>query len=349
MPKMNVVGLVALLVMAIHAAWSHAAAAEFTLRFASTNAAQTVHFELQLELARQVLAETGGRVEIDVKPAGGYGKPPELVGMVERGDIEMAQTVAGYSPGRFPQTSVMELPFMFQSSVQGTQAIRALLAEGALDSDYATLKPIALFMLTPYPIFTTGRKFESLRSLRGLRVRANGLDSALALARLGMIPIGVPATMIAETLGDGTLDAVSLGWESMANTPGLAGGKLTDQVSVAIEAHVASPAVMIIMNKAAWQALPPDLQAALQRVSDRLALPQAQMRDAIERSQRERLVEDPRFSYFTLSPEQMADMHRRVAPALEQWKRNMARLGLDGDQLYERAKALVQQSSIALP
>jgi TRAP-type C4-dicarboxylate transport system substrate-binding protein len=327
----------------------HAHAAEFTLRFGSTNAAQTVHYEMQLELARQVLEDSGGRVDIQVKPAGGYGKPPEMFAMVERGDIEMCQTVAGYSPGRFPQTSVMELPFMFQSSVQGTQAIRGLLAAGALDRDFATVKPIALFTLNPYPIFTTGRKLDTLRGLRGLRVRTAGLDAALALARMGMIPVGVPATMIAETLNNGVLDAVSLGWESMANTPGIGGKKLTDQVSVALEAHVSSPAVMIVMNKTAWQALPPDLQAVIQQVSDRLALPQAQMRDRLEAAQRARLLADGRFSYFTLTPDQVSDMRTRIVPALDQWMRTMSGLGLNGERLYQQAQTLIAQSSVELP
>lgn len=40
--------------------------------------------------------------------------------MVERGDIEMAVTVQGYTPRRFPQSSVMELPLIFRNSVAGT-------------------------------------------------------------------------------------------------------------------------------------------------------------------------------------------------------------------------------------
>ena len=40
--------------------------------------------------------------------------------MVEKGDIEIAATVQGYHPGRFPQSSVMELPLMYENSIAGT-------------------------------------------------------------------------------------------------------------------------------------------------------------------------------------------------------------------------------------
>jgi TRAP-type C4-dicarboxylate transport system substrate-binding protein len=77
---------------------------------------------------------------VALKPLGGYGKPAELFTMVEKGAIEMAATVQGYHPGRFPQSSVMELPFMFENSIAGTSAMMSLYKEGLLDKDYATVK-----------------------------------------------------------------------------------------------------------------------------------------------------------------------------------------------------------------
>jgi TRAP-type C4-dicarboxylate transport system substrate-binding protein len=92
-----------------------AGAAEFLLRLGSTNppgSAADAEFEA---VARAIEQESGGRIEVASKPAGGYGKVPDMFPMVERGDIEMAVTVQGYTPGRFPQSSVMELPLMFEN------------------------------------------------------------------------------------------------------------------------------------------------------------------------------------------------------------------------------------------
>ena len=113
-----------------------ASAADIVLRFGSINTEGTAPYDQALvPIARAIEQESGGRIEVALKPIGGYGKPADLFNMVERGDIEMAATVQGYNPGRFPQSSVMELPFMFPNAVSGTEAIMSLYREGLLSED----------------------------------------------------------------------------------------------------------------------------------------------------------------------------------------------------------------------
>src|SRR5579871_2966753 len=129
-------------------------AAEFTLRFATINAEKTASYDdVLVPFARAIEQDSGGRIEVALKPVGGYGKPAELFNMVEKGDVEIASTVQGYSPGRFPRSSVMELPLMFDNSVSGTRALMALYKEGLVSDDYKTVHVLALYMLPPYPIF----------------------------------------------------------------------------------------------------------------------------------------------------------------------------------------------------
>src|SRR5262245_30483078 len=183
------------------------AGAEFVLRLGSTNppgSAADAEFEA---IARAIEQESGGRIEVASKPAGGYGKVPEMFAMVERGDLEMAVTVQGYSPGRFPQSSVMELPLMFKNSVVGTKAMMALYREGLLDKDFTTVKLLGLYVLEPYPIFTTGKKIETVRQFRGLRIRAPSITVGLALSKLGAIPLGMPSQMVGEVIASKHLDA----------------------------------------------------------------------------------------------------------------------------------------------
>jgi TRAP-type C4-dicarboxylate transport system substrate-binding protein len=113
-----------------------ALAAEQTLRFGTISVAGSPTYTNQLEpYAHAMEQESGGRLEIALKPSGGYGKPTDLLPMVEKGELEIAATVQGYYPGRFPQTSVIELPFMFDDSIAGTKALNALYKEGLLAKD----------------------------------------------------------------------------------------------------------------------------------------------------------------------------------------------------------------------
>ena len=104
-----------------------ASAADIVLRFGSINTENTAPYDqVLLPFAKAVEEESEGRIEVALKPLGGYGKPAELFTMVEKGAIEMAASVQGYHPGRFPQSSVMELPFMFENSISGTSAMLQL-------------------------------------------------------------------------------------------------------------------------------------------------------------------------------------------------------------------------------
>jgi TRAP-type transport system periplasmic protein len=219
-----------------------AGAAEFLLRLGSTNPPGSAADEEFEAVARAIEQESGGRIEVASKPAGGYGKVPDMFPMVERGDIEMAVTVQGYTPGRFPQSSVMELPLMFQNSVAGTKAMMALYKEGLLDKDYATVKVLGLYVLEPYPIFTTDKKIETVRNFRGMRIRTPSITVGLALSKLGAIPLGIPSQIVGETLANNTLDALSIGWTSLLNNMGIGGKPLFDQISVVVDAKFAAPA-----------------------------------------------------------------------------------------------------------
>jgi TRAP-type C4-dicarboxylate transport system substrate-binding protein len=323
-------------------------AADFLLRFATINIAATPAYDQILEpFARSIEQASGGRIEVALKGLGGYGKASELFNMVERGDIEIAATVQGYNPGRFPESSVMELPLMFDNAVSGTQAIWKLYKEGLLDRDYASVKVLGLYMLPPYGIFTTGKAITQLRDLRGMRVRSPSPTVGLALAKLGMFPIGIPTDMVSEMLANGTVDAVSYGWDSATTSKGIGDKRLIDQLKVMVDMNFAAPALMVVMNRAKWDALPADLQAAVDANTPILIDGNARLRDQSETATKARLRGDSRFVTSVLTPEQHDAMERTIVPVVADWKSAMAKQGLDGERLYARARELVHQSSTA--
>jgi TRAP-type transport system periplasmic protein len=325
-----------------------ASAADIVLRFGSVNTEGTAPYDRALvPIVRAIEQESGGRIEVALKPIGGYGKPADLFNMVERGDIEMAAAVQGYNPGRFPQSSVMELPFMFPNAVSGTEAIMSLYKEGLLSEDYASVKVLSLYMLPPYPIFTTGKKIQTVKDFRGLRMRTPSITVGLALAKLGAVPLGIPLNTIGDSIASGYVDAISYGFDSTTTTKGVGGKVLSDQLSVVIDAQLAAPALMVIMNRAKWDALPDDLKAILEKHGVELALTSARVRDAQEAVSKKKIQSDPRFTALNFSDEQRLELQRLTAPAVQEWKANMAKLGIDGDRLYKRAIELIQRYKVA--
>lgn len=325
-----------------------ALAAEQTLRFGSISVAGSPTYELGLvPYAHAIEQASGGRLEVALKPAGGYGKPTDLLGMTEHGDIEMCATVQGYSPGRFPATSVIELPLMFDSATAGTKAISALFQEGLLTKDYTGIKVLALYVVPPFGLFTTGKKINSLRDLRGMRIRVPGPTVGLALARLGAIPLGMPVSAMGDAIANGTVDAITFSMDSTLGTKGAGGKYLFEQLSVAIDLRFASPAQCVLMNQAKWDSLPADLQKAIETSSAAFVSTGTQQREDAEATARKKFQADPRYTFVPLSPQLHAELQQAIAPVYGDWKADMAKRGIDGERLLARARELVKLYSVA--
>lgn len=319
-------------------------AADFTLRFASIYVAGSQSYEQLITPFKQAVEQdSADRITVDAQGLGGFGKPAELFAMVERGDIEIAITVHGYNPGRFPRTSVMELPLMFDSAAQGTQALWKLYQEGRLDAEYASVKVLGLFVLPPYGIFTSGKPINQLRDLRGLRIRAHSPIVGAALARLGAIPVGMPLDMMGEMLAAGTINAITYGWDALTTARGGGGKSIMEMLNVLVDVNIAGPTLMVVMNRAAWDALPADLQEVVQTRSLAFMLANARLRDLAEAKARDRLRADQHFTYSVLAAEQRSELARSFGPVVDDWAAGLAKQGIDGAALHERARALTQQ------
>jgi TRAP-type C4-dicarboxylate transport system substrate-binding protein len=337
------VGFLGCAVMLGLAVASAAGAADVTLRFGSINPAKTPSYDdILVPFARAIEEKSGQRLAVDLKPQGGFGKPIELFPMVESGQIEIAATVQGYHPGRFPRTSVMELPLMYDTGETGSNALWSLFEEGLLGPEYDSVKVLALYVVPPYGIFTVAEpKVASLRDLRGLRIRAPSVTVGLALARLGTIPIGLPINLIGSTLNDQQVDGIAYGWDSTYTTVGYESKTLGQQVTYMVDVNFAAPALMVVMNRKAYEALPADLRAVIDSLSGRpFAAFSGQLRDTGEVRAKEIFAKSAAHHVIKLTDDERREMKQRIAPVFDDWIASMQRQGIDGAALLSRARAL---------
>ena len=122
--------------------------------------------------ADKVEADSAGRIKIERYPAMQLGgKPPELIGQLEDGIADIVWTVAGYTPGRFPQAEVFELPFMMTDAEAASRAYWEFAEKHMFDKEYATFQPIALWVHGPGLIHSKG-PITSVADLNGVKLRA---------------------------------------------------------------------------------------------------------------------------------------------------------------------------------
>lgn len=342
--RRSLLSLLILFAAALGAPPASAADPEYVLRFATLfTAAAPIQHDLLQPWADQIEKDSDGRIHVDVQPMGAFGKPVEYANMVEKGDVEIAYAVQGYTPGRFPASSVMELPLLYPDSVTGTKAFWQLYQEGLLGKDYANVKVLSLFVLPPYGIFTVNRNVKELRDLRGLRIRTPSPTVGLALQRLGTIPLGLPVDVISENIGNGLIDAAAFGWDTPHTLNGFGDKKtMEDQLKYLVDANFAAPALMIVMNKAKYEAMPEDLRKIIDaHAGGDFSITFAKYRDEHEGLAKARLAKDPAHVVIALSSAQREDMRKLVAPVVADWAAGVKKQGIDADRLLARAKELV--------
>jgi TRAP-type C4-dicarboxylate transport system substrate-binding protein len=148
----------------------------------------------------------GGAIEIELYPNGALGRAPQQQAqMVIDGVTDIGFIVPPFTPGRFPDTEVIELPGMFQDLAEGTRVYTKLVQNGTL-KDYGDYYPIAMWGTPPFSLHSNF-PINSIKDLKGKRVRGSGIIQIESLKGLGAVTVGMPPTEVPEALSRRTIDA----------------------------------------------------------------------------------------------------------------------------------------------
>ncbi|MGF1445405.1 MAG: TRAP transporter substrate-binding protein [Pikeienuella sp.] len=202
-------------------------------------------------------AGSGAELEITVFPAQMLGRAERGYDNARDGITDIAWTVPGYTPGRFPLAQIIELPGLFDRAEVGSCAFQKLYDSGALDAEFAEVRVLFVHTHGPGHLHTRNRAVTRLSDLAGLKIRRPSPVIGELLAELGAEPVGMPAPQIYEATSRGTIDGYMLPWEAVA-------GFRLDEVS----AHHTvfgfySLAFLTVMSAERYAGLSAPLQAAI--------------------------------------------------------------------------------------
>ncbi|MDP6954177.1 MAG: TRAP transporter substrate-binding protein [Alphaproteobacteria bacterium] len=211
--------------------------------------------------AEKVMADSDGRIRIDLYPAMQLGgKPPQLIDQVRDGVVDMVWTVPSYTPGRFPNMEVFELPFMSASAEATSQAVMAY-AETNLDDSFAGIKPILFHVHSPGTIHTRERPIATLEDLQGVKLRTPTRSITQALEAFGAVPVGMPAPQVPQAIARGVVDGTVFPYEV---TMPLRIHEITDtHTNVFSDRGLYTVVLLLAINQRKYDSLPDDLKAVL--------------------------------------------------------------------------------------
>lgn len=315
------------------------AAQTFTLRISHFLPANSNAHANVIEPWCATLAESSnGRLQCQIYPSMQLGgRPASLADMARNGVADIVWTAPSYSPGKFPRTEALELPFLLPyGGVRGNEIIWDYYLEHAQE-DYSNFKVLALFGDGGMDIHTRETPIKTLSDLEGLKLRASGRVIANTLEALGATPVSMPPAQMTESIAKGVVDGAVATWEVVPPT------KLNEVAN--FHTHLGEDRAAfgytvlgMLMNKRTYDRLPPDLKAILDENSGEplvRAFGKAWDQE-IERALS--LVDNDNIT--TLTDENYQAMKEQVKNLPEQWAAEASEQGLNGEQLVDAVRDL---------
>jgi len=210
--------------------------------------------------AEAVNKDAGGAIEIETFPNGALGRSPlQQAQMVLDGVSDIGWIIASYTPGRFQENEVFELPGQFRDLQEATTVFTRLVLSGKVRG-YDDFHPIGLFGTAPYSLHSRN-PIASIADIKGKKIRSSGAIEGETLKALGAVPIGMPVTEVPEAISRGTVDGTT------SHPSPLFDFGIARVTSYHFFTRLGIVPLAILMNKKKFDSLPKAGQDAIRRYS----------------------------------------------------------------------------------
>ncbi|HEX4411362.1 MAG TPA: TRAP transporter substrate-binding protein [Xanthobacteraceae bacterium] len=199
--------------------------------------------------------KSNGRLIITIFPANEMGPVQNYADYARTGVADITWFLHGATPGRFPLTEIVQLPYMVGSAEIGTQTLNDPAVLSLLEPEYQGLKILYLLTHQPGNLHTTSKPVRTVDEMKGLRIRFASVTIKSFIAALGGTPVGVPPSGMADALQKGTIDGCFVDYGG-ADTA----FHLGSIVKYTTEMYSYVSSFGVVMNPASYANLPPDLQ-----------------------------------------------------------------------------------------
>ena len=214
---------------------------------------QTAMSRWLVQWAETLEKQSGGRLAVKRFPGAQLGSTPQHYDLARTGVADVTWFIHGSTPGRFPLTELINLPYMVGSAEIGVKVLNdAELRRQYLDAEHKGVKVLLLFVHTPGGVFTSTRPVRTLTDFKGARLRYTSPTTRDYIQALGATPAGVPPTDTGEQMQKGVIDGTFVDYGGAAFAFRLAG---TVKHVTELYSYVAS--FGLAMNPEFWAKLSP--------------------------------------------------------------------------------------------
>jgi TRAP-type C4-dicarboxylate transport system substrate-binding protein len=297
-----------------------------------------LHVDVFAPFAKELEERTKGRVKITIYPGEALGKAKDHYDMVVHGITDIAIFIHGYTAGRFPLTSVIELPIGVPSAKVGSRVIWELY-DKYLKPEHPGIKLLTLWTHGPGHIHMTKKPVKTLEDIKGLRIRSPGPQQTALLRELGISPLTIPIPELYDSLRRGMADGAVVPFSVVVDF------KLFELIKYHTVANLYVMSMGLAMNPKTWESLPPDVQKIVEELSGpRMSEIAGASYDKYDQLGIE-AAKKVKAEIFTLSSEEKERWADRIKPLNDKWISDMEAKGLPGKKIFDDARLLLEKYS----
>jgi len=268
---------------------------------------------------------TRGKVKIRYYAGGSLLKATNMIDGVEKGLADIGVSHIEYTPGRMPVMEAAELPLGYPSGWVSSQIMNDFYNQFK-PKEMDTVRVLWWHANGPSALHTT-KPVRRLEDMRGLTIRAPGLMADVIKA-LGGTPAPTPAGETYDAISKGVIQGAFMGTEASKNF------RLAEVTKYLTNSWIVGPSypMYVIINKGSYDKLPPDVKAALDKLSAEYRDRFAMMWNAIDFDGRDAIVKAGG-EYINLSKEEEARWTKAVQPVIEDYVKRMVSRGFSESEV----------------
>ena len=288
------------------------------------------------EWAKEIEKRTNGKVKITVFPGTSLLTAPKIYEGVVMGTADIGLTCLSYTRGRFPLMEVLDMPLGYPNA-KVTCKVMWEMYKKFKPKELADTKVLYIVTHEPGLISFTSPQINSLEKLKGKKIRSTG-TAAQIVKELGGIPVAMTMQETYMALSKGIVD----GTFGAFNTLKVERHAEVTKSSIYHPRVGYSTVMVIAMNLNKWNSLPADIKKVFDEVSDEWVDKTGIVSErAAQEGYDYSIAMEHKFIFLEDNPTELAKWVVHTEKIINQYEKNMEKLGLPGKVFVNEAKNMI--------
>jgi TRAP-type C4-dicarboxylate transport system substrate-binding protein len=285
--------------------------------------------------ADDVNKETQGRVKITIYPGGALSTAAQLYDTAATGVADMVWMLHGYTPGKFPVSSVIELPFMGNSAINATRIFYDLKAKyPQIDQEHANVKILYMWGIDEGQLMTTKASVKTMADVKGLKLRVGSASTSPMAESLGGVPVLMNISELFDSLQKDVIQGVMVGTSAIKTF------NLAPVIDHMVIANIFTNTQAVVVNNVSWSKISKQDQDIIMKMSGQKQSEVAANAYEAEAKLAMDLAKADNMEIYTLPADELAKWKAAMNPIYQKWVTDMNAKGLPGQAILDDAMKL---------